>query len=137
MDGSTFFVDMFHPSEPRQKLRPTRIRDRFMALVHCRECGEMISESAPTCPKCGASQRPSGAVSSGGDDLNPSTGLNILSFLFPLVGLILYLAYNDKSPRRAKACGKWALIGFVVSIVLTIIIVVISGAAVASIASAY
>lgn len=25
-----------------------------MALVHCRECGELISELAPTCPKCGA-----------------------------------------------------------------------------------
>ena len=33
-----------------------------MALVHCRECGEMIAESAPTCPKCGASQRVSNST---------------------------------------------------------------------------
>ena len=28
-----------------------------MALVHCRECGEKISEQAPSCPKCGAPQQ--------------------------------------------------------------------------------
>ena len=133
-----FFVGFCISSSSRdQKLRPTRIRDEIMALVHCRECGEMISETAPTCPKCGANQRPSGSASSGSVDLDPSTGLNILSFLVPLVGLILYLVEKDKSPRRAKACGKWALIGFVVSIIFSIIIVVISGAAVASFASAY
>jgi TM2 domain-containing membrane protein YozV len=27
-----------------------------MAMVHCRECGAKISDSAPTCPKCGAKQ---------------------------------------------------------------------------------
>lgn len=28
-----------------------------MALVHCRECGEKISDQAPSCPKCGAPQQ--------------------------------------------------------------------------------
>ena len=128
----------FTPPSREQKLRPTRIRDRFMALVHCRECGEMISESAPTCPKCGARQ---GLTSSGSsfasEDKDPSVGLNVVSFLWPLVGLILYLVYHDKSPRRAKDCGKWALIGLAVSVVIGIIAAIIIGAAAASAVSYY
>ena len=107
-----------------------------MALVHCRECGEMISESAPTCPKCGARQGVAGP-SSAVEDKEPSTGLNIVSFLWPLVGLILYLVYHEKSPRRAKAIGKWALIGLIVSIVIGVIAAIVIGAAAASAVSYY
>lgn len=46
-----------------------------------------------------------------------STGLNILSFFIPLVGLILYLTMKDQTPIKAKGCGKCALIGFLVGIV--------------------
>ncbi len=53
-----------------------------------------------------------------------STGLNILSFFIPLVGLILYLTQKDQTPIKAKACGKAALIGFIVGIVFSIIYMV-------------
>lgn len=123
----------FTPPSREQKLRPTRIRVDFMALVHCRECGEMIADSAPTCPKCGASQGLKNTNSSiVGEDRDPSVGLNIVSFLWPLVGLILYLVYHEKSPRRAKDCGKWALIGLIVSVVIGIIVAIIAGTAVAA-----
>ena len=107
-----------------------------MALVHCRECGEMIAESAPTCPKCGARQglRDSG-ISTTETDLNPSAGLNVVSFLWPIVGLILYLVYNDKSPRRAKECGKWALIGAIVGIVVAIVVTIVYVGAIAALIS--
>ena len=51
----------------------------------------------------------------------PSTGLNILSFLIPLVGLILFLSWQNTTPIKAKAVGKWALIGFCVAVGLSII----------------
>ncbi|MFR5422369.1 MAG: hypothetical protein ACLTG4_10830, partial [Oscillospiraceae bacterium] len=50
-----------------------------------------------------------------------STGLNILAFLFPLIGLILFLCFQKTTPVRAKAIGKWALIGFIVGIVLSVL----------------
>ena len=62
----------------------------------------------------------------------PSTGLNVLAFFLPLVGLILYLVYVDSTPRRAKAIGKFALIGFGVGVPLGIIGAVIQGAVIAS-----
>lgn len=52
---------------------------------------------------------------------SPSTGLNIVSFLIPIVGLILYLTNKDNSPACAKSYGKWALIGFCVGFVFSII----------------
>ena len=62
----------------------------------------------------------------------PSTGLNVLAFFLPLVGLTLYLVYVDSTPRRAKAIGKFALIGFGVGVALGIIGAVIQGAVIAS-----
>lgn len=54
-------------------------------------------------------------------DDTPSTGLKVLSFFIPLVGLILFCVQNSDKPVSAKAYGKWALIGFITSIVLSIL----------------
>mgnify|MGYP001184491523 CR=1 FL=1 len=63
-------------------------------------------------------------------DLNPndvpSTGLNIISFLIPIVGLIIYLTEKDKAPKKASSAGKSALWGVGISILLGVISVIIS-----------
>lgn len=56
------------------------------------------------------------AVDSANDEA--STGLCILSFLFPIVGWILYFSLSGE---RAKACAKWAWIGFFVGLLLAFI----------------
>ena len=92
-----------------------------MALVHCRECGEMISESAPTCPKCGAKQLIE--TNDFWDGFKGgSTGLKVLSFLLPLVGLILFLVKMDSDRPAAKAYGLWALAGFILGIFITLLL---------------
>ncbi len=119
----------------------------------CTECGTNLQEHTLVCPNCGApvaannynpnqqqapyynpNQQPygqnaygpnSGAPYYQNPNDVPSCGLNGLSFLIPLVGLILYLTGKDSTPVKAKACGKYALIGFIVSIVLSIISVVL------------
>tara|TARA_B100000945_G_scaffold9207_2_gene7436 strand:+ start:179 stop:391 length:213 start_codon:yes stop_codon:yes gene_type:complete len=50
-----------------------------------------------------------------------STGLNIICFLIPLVGLIVYLVQKDTYPIKATSAGKAALWGVGVGIVLWII----------------
>lgn len=60
-------------------------------------------------------------------DDEPSTGLNIFSFLFPIIGWVLYFVYRDKSPIKAKSCSKWAWIGFGVGFVLNIIAIGAAG----------
>lgn len=57
-----------------------------------------------------------------------STILKVVSFCIPLVGLILYFVKKDKEPVAAKSAGKFALIGFIIGVVLNIISVLIGGA---------
>ena len=62
-----------------------------------------------------------------------STGLNVISFLIPLVGLIIYLTQKDTHPIKATSAGKSALWGVGVGVVFYIISMVMLGAAIASI----
>ena len=50
-----------------------------------------------------------------------STGLNIICFLIPLVGLIIYLTQKDTHPIKATSAGKAALWGVGISFALGII----------------
>ena len=38
-----------------------------------------------------------------------------------MIGLILFLCFQKTTPVRAKAIGKWALIGFIVGVALSIL----------------
>ena len=48
-----------------------------------------------------------------------------MRFFNPIVGLIFFLVYEGKKPKRAKSAGKGALIGFITENVLSIILVVL------------
>ena len=82
-------------------------------MKYCTHCGKEVMDEAIICPTCGC------PVKADGLDV-PDTGLNILALLFPLIGLILYLVYHNKAPKRAKAVGKFSLIGFCVSLLLVV-----------------
>ena len=74
---------------------------------------KQIMNEAVVCPNCGC------ATENYSQEDAPSTGLNVLSFFFPLIGLILYCVYAGKAPKKAKGIGKWALIGFLLGVILT------------------
>ncbi len=86
--------------------------------MYCKNCGTEIDDKAVVCVNCGAQQQE--ITQTGGADV-PSTLLKVVCFLVPLVGLILFLTMKDNQPISAKAYGKFALIGFIVGIVLSII----------------
>lgn len=54
-----------------------------------------------------------------------SIGLRIICFLIPLVGLIIYSVNIVQKPKIARECGKFALFGFVLSIIVMILIFII------------
>ena len=60
-----------------------------------------------------------------------STGLNVVSFLFPLFGLIIYLTQKDSSPIKATSAGKAALWGVGVGIAFYVIVMILFGAVLA------
>ncbi len=87
-------------------------------MKYCQQCGSQLVDQAVVCPNCGCTvQEPINQ-----QEDKPSTGLNVLAFLFPLVGLIMYLCFQKTTPVRAKAIGKWALDGFAVGAALSILV---------------
>ena len=106
-----------------------------MALIQCPTCGATVSDQAANCPKCGApissaSNRPAyQQVAPTQQTYSPTSredesnvGLNILSFFIPLVGWILWGVFKNESPIKAKACSRWAWIGFAILAVFRIIL---------------
>ena len=67
----------------------------------------------------------------------PSMGFAVLCFLFPLIGLILYLVWKDEMPLKAKSCGKGALAGVITSVCVGILCGIIVSCSVASLLTYY
>lgn len=86
-----------------------------VALVKCPECGKEISDKTEKCPHCGY---PINGYLQRNNYDTPSVGLNILAFLIPFVGLILYCANLSLYPKRANSIGKCALIGFAFGLIV-------------------
>lgn len=88
-------------------------QDLSETLVFCPKCGKQFLSGAQFCNVCGSS-----IISYDVENpYNPadarSGGYAVLCFLFPVIGLILYLVWRDQYPLRAKSCGKGALISVI------------------------
>ncbi len=94
-------------------------------MAYCHKCGKEIDDDAVVCVHCGCAV-PSAANSGAASDDASSAAFAVLSFFFPLVGLILFLVWKDTYPKRAKSAGKGALIGVIVNVVFSVIVGVFS-----------
>ena len=56
-----------------------------------------------------------------------STGMKVLAFLIPLVGLIMYFTEKDRYPNKAKELLKLALISWGIGIALSVVYSVVMG----------
>lgn len=100
----------------------------------CNRCGKKVDNNSKFCPNCGQEVTASNSnnvnnseISNGNmnnDSKKVNVGLVIVSFLIPLVGLILFIVKKDNDKKNAKACGISALIGFILGIVLSILLTV-------------
>lgn len=120
--------------------------------MFCKNCGKELEEGMTFCPYCGTNQADEAAQpqenaapdnGAAGQYTQPnagnyypnapvdsrSGGFAFLCFLFPIVGLILYLVWKDTMPLRAKSCGKGAIIGVIVYFVFIILYSIIIVAA--------
>lgn len=84
--------------------------------IYCSKCGTPNSDSAQFCQKCGNKLntlvKEIHQESSNNEEDKPSIGYNILGFLIPIVGLILYFSWKDKTPNKAKSILTWSIISF-------------------------
>lgn len=94
--------------------------------MYCKNCGCILPDDATKCENCGA------VLSYGFEagKTNPvkeekgSVLLGILGFMFPLIGLILYLAMMHSEPKKAKSAGKGALTAFIIYLVFIVIVTI-------------
>lgn len=88
--------------------------------MYCKNCGRTVDDTSSYCNNCGAriDNKPNADVS----EDNSNLGFAIFGFFIPIVGLIIFLIYEGKKPKRAKSAVKGALIGFITEIVLAIIL---------------
>lgn len=91
--------------------------------MYCKNCGRTVDDTSSYCNNCGAriDNKPNADVS----EDNSNLGFAILGFFIPIVGLILFLIYEEKKPKRAKSAIKGTLIGFITEIVLAITLVIL------------
>lgn len=94
--------------------------------MYCKNCGCSLPDDATKCENCGA------VLSYGFEagKTNPvkeekgSVLLGILGFIFPLIGLILYLAMMHSEPKKAKSAGKGALTAFIIYLIFIVIVTI-------------
>lgn len=98
--------------------------------MFCSKCGKEVNDEAVVCVHCGCPISNNKPVKANDDA--PSTGLAVLGFFIPLVGLILYLVNKDTAPQKANSAGKGALIGFIVSLVFSILYGAVVGSMIGS-----
>ena len=91
--------------------------------MYCKNCGALVDENSLYCNKCGTRLDNTQSVPVSED--RSSFGFALLGFFVPLAGLIFFLIYESKKPKRAKSAGKGALIGFITEIILSIVVVIL------------
>ena len=97
--------------------------------MKCSNCGSEIMPGAQFCQVCGATQPMQQGYPNNGQPMyqqpmyqneqasteDASIGLKIVSFLIPIVGLILWAVKKKDEPVAAKSCLTWGIAGFAVS----------------------
>lgn len=96
--------------------------------MFCVKCGKEIRNDAITCPHCGCLtdnyylQSQAAPVVKQPDA--SSFGFAVLGFFFPLIGLILYLAWKQEYPKRALSVGKGALISVILEVAFYVLMII-------------
>ena len=85
--------------------------------MYCKNCGAEISKESYVCPKCGVKVKEEKNIED-----KPNIGLNIVSLLFPIIGIILYFVWRKETPNKAKSVLIFGLIGWGIGIVLNLLI---------------
>lgn len=111
------------------------IRRKVVIMKYCKNCGLNVSDETKYCPNCGNQLKSSTNTTTikSYDEVNEilnrvddhkSFGWGLIGFLFPIIGLILYLVWRDDRPLRAKSVGKGALTCVIIPIIIIVVVVI-------------
>lgn len=91
-------------------------------MKYCSNCGSELNENQDVCLNCGSYVKKTSTNDTG------SIGWFFLGLFIPLAGIILYALWYDERPKDARR----SLYGFITSIIVGIIFVIITFMAFAS-----
>ena len=80
---------------------------------YCTKCGKEINENAEVCVHCGCVVDKGKSTTDTGSVGWTLLGFFVSTFFSPLVGLIIWLAMRDNSPKNAKKVAFGTLISLV------------------------
>lgn len=85
-----------------------------MMANYCKKCGQPLEVDYKVCPICGTKVRDEYHTNQTANDITQQHEMlwGVLGFFVPLVGLILFLLWQEQKPLVAKYIGLGALIGF-------------------------
>ena len=88
----------------------------------CKNCGREIEDDTYVCKYCGVATTIdySKAIGEANNDTAGCFTL-IFSFLFPLIGFILYFAWKDCKPKSARTAARCAWCAIILQIILAVI----------------
>lgn len=81
-------------------------------MKYCSNCGNELNDGADVCLNCGKQVSNNTTLTKQTTQEDDGTLYGFLGFCIPIVGLILYLTWQESKPNSAKAAGVGALIGF-------------------------
>ena len=81
---------------------------------YCKKCGQPLEDDYKVCPFCGTSVKEEYHQNRSSRQTQDQNELlwGVLGFFFPIVGLVLFLLWQEQRPLSAKNAGIGALIGF-------------------------
>lgn len=89
--------------------------------MYCSQCGKENANQAVACTGCGVALRQVAPQKTTNPDDARSSGFALLGFLFPLIGIILWLIWRNETPLKANSCAKGAIISIILGVVLFVL----------------
>lgn len=89
-------------------------------MAFCTNCGIRMDDNVAFCPICG--------TANGAGDLEKEKAgccWTCLSFSFPFVGFILWLAWREHQPLKASGVCTAAWAGFAISLFLNVVFMIL------------
>lgn len=93
--------------------------------MYCKNCGRHLAEEAIVCPACGVATEKFYQSHPATKEDNPSVILKIASFIYPILGVILYIIYENKQPKCASSYMKHAIYGTLFAFVMVIFYIIL------------
>ncbi len=90
----------------------------------CQQCGLETKTGQKICVNCGFELQSITSISEGKENIKRDNSGDsdaifvIISFIFPFVGLILFLIWKDEHSKRSKSIGYASIIGLVIGFLL-------------------